>query len=215
MRPNLLTLLGIITFLFSAALPAARGGQVVIIDPGHGGKDPGCHRCGIFEKNLTLSLAKRTAEELRAKGHKVVMTRTSDRYVSLDQRAAIANKYPGALMISLHCNADLNKGARGVETYYAGTAGRSLASSLHREVSSTAKSPNRGIKKRSLAVLRKTEGPAALVEYGFLSNASERARISTGEYQSKIARAIGRGLGSYLAANGKSGKGSLLASARR
>lgn len=80
-------------------------GRTVIIDAGHGGTDPGASHYGLVEKDVNLDLANRTANLLRARGCTVVMTRSSDTFVPLPERSAIANRHPNAAFVSIHCNA--------------------------------------------------------------------------------------------------------------
>ena len=82
--------------------------KTVIIDPGHGGKDKGAYWYGISEKTLTLDVAKKVELLLKQKGIKVLMTRKSDRYVSIEDRASIANKYTNSIFVSIHFNAHTN-----------------------------------------------------------------------------------------------------------
>lgn len=93
--------------------------STVVIDPGHGGSDPGVAGLdGLLEKDLNLAVGLRLAEYLRQQGLRVVLTREDDRYLGLSERAEIANTAGGDLFISLHCNAWLDGGARGIETYF-------------------------------------------------------------------------------------------------
>jgi N-acetylmuramoyl-L-alanine amidase len=100
---------------------AAPGGlRKIVLDPGHGGKDPGALGAGgIAEKDIVLSVAKKLARKLRTElGVQVVLTRTDDRFVPLEDRTALANSEDADLFISLHVNASPNADARGIETYY-------------------------------------------------------------------------------------------------
>jgi N-acetylmuramoyl-L-alanine amidase len=99
---------------------AANGLRKIVLDPGHGGKDPGAiGPGGITEKEIVLNIAKKLAEKLRREmGVEVVLTRTDDRFVALEDRTARANAEDADLFISLHMNASPNPGARGIETYY-------------------------------------------------------------------------------------------------
>ena len=92
----------------------------IVLDPGHGGKDPGAIGVGgVAEKDITLSVARKLAQKLRAElGVKVILTRNDDRYVPLEDRTALANQEDADLFISLHMNASPNPEARGIETYY-------------------------------------------------------------------------------------------------
>jgi|GEM_PF-1471044 len=99
-----------------AAPPALRK---IVIDPGHGGKDPGAIGLdGVAEKDIVLGVARRLADKLKALGIDVVLTRKDDRFIPLEERTAIANAESADLFISLHVNASPNPEARGVETYY-------------------------------------------------------------------------------------------------
>jgi N-acetylmuramoyl-L-alanine amidase len=101
-------------------LPAAGGIRKIVLDPGHGGKDPGAiGPGGIAEKDVVLSVAKKLALKLRREmGVQVVLTRQDDRFIPLENRTAIANAEDADLFISLHMNASPNGDARGIETYY-------------------------------------------------------------------------------------------------
>ena len=104
-----------------ADLPVSRGGlRKIVLDPGHGGKDPGAIGVGgVAEKDVVLSVAKKLARKLQAElGVQVVLTRNDDRFVPLEDRTAMANNEDADLFISLHVNASPNSEARGIETYY-------------------------------------------------------------------------------------------------
>lgn len=99
--------------------PAGPHGFKVVIDPGHGGKDPGAHGIhGVDEKDVVLAVSKLLASSLRADGIEVVLTRTDDRFLSLEERTGLANAQGADLFISIHANASTNPGLRGVEVYY-------------------------------------------------------------------------------------------------
>ncbi len=110
-----------LAFLALAASEAAPDRfDTVVIDAGHGGDDQGARGpTGLLEKNLALDLAKRVAERMRAQGLRVVMTRTDDRFVALDERTRIANEAGGDLFLSIHANASSSRLARGIETFFA------------------------------------------------------------------------------------------------
>jgi N-acetylmuramoyl-L-alanine amidase len=90
----------------------------VVIDPGHGGKDPGARGRGLVEKDVVLNVSKLLASRLRQDGIEVFLTRRDDRFLSLEQRTAIANSQDADLFISVHANASSNTALRGVEVYY-------------------------------------------------------------------------------------------------
>ena len=93
--------------------------QTVVVDPGHGGKDPGAVGLGgVREKEVNLALAKLLAKRLEERGFRVVLTRTDDRTLDLEERTAIAESERGDLFVSIHANASPRRGTRGFEIYY-------------------------------------------------------------------------------------------------
>ena len=172
-------------------------GKRVIIDPGHGGRDRGAVWGGVRESTLNYRVATKLESILRQRGYSTTMTRRSDVFVSLSRRASIANRYRNAIFVSIHFNATRETWVRGAETYYAGAAGRSLASSIQRELVQRLKLRNRGVRLARFTVQMQTKCPAVLVECGFISNASERSRCATSSYQSTAALAIAEGIRRY------------------
>lgn len=176
----------------------ARTVSRVIIDAGHGGKDKGAHRGSVYEKTLALSVAKRVETLLKAKGIPVTMTRRSDKFVTLTDRALIANRYKDAVFVSIHFNAHVSSRYHGIETYYYGAEGSKLAAHIHLRMLSRVKGKDRQSRQRkNLAVLRRTQCPAVLVECGYISNPYERQRCITSSYQYSCARAIADGIIAY------------------
>ena len=171
---------------------------VVVLDPGHGGIDGGTCWGGVREKNLTLMISQRVEAVLRDRGFRTAMTRRSDRTVSLASRAAVANGYRSSVLVSIHCNADPEQQARGIEAFYAGNAGFGLARCILRQLDSSTSTPNRGLKLKAFCVLKHTRCAAALVECGFLTSPSERNLLTTAAYQKKLALAIADGITSSL-----------------
>ena len=176
----------------------AQAGTVVVLDPGHGGRDGGTRWAGVSEKTLTLSIARKVEGILKSRGIATAMTRRSDVYRSLESRAAVANGFKKSIFVSIHCNADPEHEARGIETFYCGARGASLASSIHRTLDCRTSTPNRGLKFTGFSVLRRTTCPAALVECGFLTSKTERNLLTTPAYQDRVARAIADGITSSL-----------------
>lgn len=113
-------------------LLASLEAYTVIIDPGHGGSDPGAVRPGAYEKQLTLSTSVMLAAELRRLGVPYVMTRYNDETRSLTSRRDLAARYPRSVFVSIHCNAAQSTAARGVETFYHDTSGRALGAQVQR-----------------------------------------------------------------------------------
>ena len=176
------------------SLHSALAYRVVVIDAGHGGSDPGAHWYGVKEKALTLDVAKRVETLLRKNGVTTVMTRRSDKTVSLGSRAAIANKYRDSLLVSIHFNASRNTLITGHETFYRSSRGAKIASKVQRGISECVKSKSRGITAKRFAVLRLTSGPAILVECAFMSNRSEARRCMTASHRQSLALGIARGI---------------------
>lgn len=180
--------------LFLWAQSAAGSGTVVVLDPGHGGKDPGTIWGGVSEKTVTLSIALKVEKLLRARGIKTALTRRSDLYRSLTSRKAVANSFRRSIFVSIHCNADRSHRARGIETFYCGQQGYRLAKSIHSILDNNTTTTDRGLKRADFSVLRNTNGAAALVECGFLTCPSERRLLTTEIYQQRMASAIASGV---------------------
>ena len=172
---------------------------VLVLDAGHGGVDSGATGNSLKEKNLTLSIV------LAAKKYfdndsrfKVYYTRTSDTYPSLDDRCTLANKNNADIFISVHINS-ASASAVGTETLYNssrnsattryGVTSRELATAMQKGAVSATGFPNRGLKNRTdLRVLNKTNMPACLIEYGFISNSKEAVSMkkNTAIYGKKL-----------------------------
>tara|TARA_B100001175_G_C19504802_1_gene640251 strand:- start:1750 stop:2358 length:609 start_codon:yes stop_codon:yes gene_type:complete len=192
-RGSFLLTLSVILIIASEVLLS----KTVIIDPGHGGKDKGAYWYGISEKTLTLDVAKKVETLLRSKGIKVLMTRKSDQYVSIQDRASIANNHSDAIFVSIHFNAHTNSSVKGIETFYLSSKGKKLASSIQSRLARRINTRNRGSKKYHYAVLRKTRGVAALVECGFISNRWEGNRCASNWYKEILAQEITDGITAY------------------
>ena len=148
----------------------------VVVDAGHGGKDNGAfRRYGGAEKQATLDVATRLARKLRESQFHTVMTRSSDVFIPLDERAAISNRQKNAIFVSVHFNDSGRRGIRGFETYYHSPVARNLAYRIQQHLMTIPGSANRGVKTANFRVLRKARYPAVLVECGFLSNRTEGA----------------------------------------
>jgi N-acetylmuramoyl-L-alanine amidase len=181
------------------ALASAASAQTryntVVIDAGHGGFDRGgIPGQRVPEKMMTLDVALRLKPILEKAGYRVVMTRTTDVFVPLGTRVAIANAYPNAIFVCIHFNSASRSGANGIETYFYSTESAPLAGSIHSAVVGGAPSENRGIRRRGYFVLRRTTIPAVLVECGFLTNPTEAQFASTTAYRQKLAQEIARGI---------------------
>lgn len=168
--------------------------DTVVIDPGHGGTDPGSEWFGVKEKDLTLDLGLRMERILQARGIKTVMTRRTDVFVDLGERAEIANRHREAVFISLHFNATVSGDITGVETYYLSEGGMRLAEVVHSHLMRKLNTRDRGVKRNSLKVLRDTKGMSILIEGGFISNRWENQRCRAPWYRQILAEEIVAGL---------------------
>ncbi len=193
----------LITFLacssYAAKSSRSSGGDgspiTVVIDAGHGGHDRGgIPGQRIAEKDMTLDVAQRLKNVLSASGYRVVMTRSTDVFVPLGGRVAIANSYRNAIFVCIHFNATGRSGASGIETYFYSRESLPLASAIHYYVTGGAPSANRGVRRRGYYVLRRTSIPAVLVECGFLTNPTEAAYAQSVSYRQKLAEEIAAGI---------------------
>jgi N-acetylmuramoyl-L-alanine amidase len=192
----------LVAFLASssyAAKKSSSGGDgspiTVVIDAGHGGHDRGgIPGQRVAEKDMTLDVALRLSNVLSASGYRVVMTRSTDVFVPLGGRVAIANSYRNAVFVCIHFNATGRSGASGIETYFYSRDSLPLASAIHHYVTGGAPSANRGVRRRGYYVLRKTSIPAVLVECGFLTNPTEAAYAQSASYRQKLAEEIAAGV---------------------
>jgi N-acetylmuramoyl-L-alanine amidase len=187
-----LTLLALV-----ATTGATRAFETVVIDPGHGGNDEGTEWRQVSEKELTLAVAQRVERILRGKGIDTVLTRHFDSYVSLDDRAEIANLYPESLLLSIHFNGSSMSDIRGFEIYAfrESTSGQAVAESILQSMKNRLPSRDRGVHtNQDYAVLVRTAGTAVLVECGFISNKAEAARLSSPEGQQALAESIAEGV---------------------
>lgn len=187
-------------FLLSFGSPAsvqAAPFRHVVLDPGHGGHDQGGKIGLIYEKYLAMDVARRTKTYLEGKRIKVTMTRSTDNFVDLGARAAVANGISGAIFVSIHFNWVSYGGPSGTETFYYSQISQPLAASVQQAISAGIGTPNRGVKFARYKVLRDCAVPAALIEGGFISTATERARILDPKYRQRLAELIGEGIIRY------------------
>ena len=163
----------------------------VVVDPGHGGKDNGAfRRYGGAEKSANLDVATRLARKLREAQFRTVMTRSSDVFIPLDERAAISNRQNNAIFVSVHFNDSRRRRIRGFETYYYSPVARNLAHRIQQRLITIRGASNRGVKTANFRVLRNALYPAVLVECGFLSNRKEGAGARDASYREELAEKI-------------------------
>lgn len=175
MRPAVLLAL---TFGLTLRVAPARA-QRIVLDPGHGGSDPGAVGCGLQEATVVLDIANRTATLLRNSGFTVDMTRSDNRSVSLSARTSFANSRGADRFVSIHANANAGTPATGTETFAYTTPGATslnLRDRVQEEMIAAWGLRNRGGKLANFHVLRETSMPAALSETAFINNCTTDAR---------------------------------------
>lgn len=180
--------------------PVPKGKLVVIIDPGHGGKDSGAVGIGgVQEKNVILPIGKRIAEVLERNGIQVIMTRDSDYFVTLPGRVTMAQRAKADVFVSIHANsAGANRPeVNGLETYYY-DSGLTLARIVHSKILQSLNVKDRNVRKARFYVLRKNSMPSILVETGFVTGREDVANLNSPAYQNQMADAIARGILQYL-----------------
>ncbi|MDJ0703538.1 MAG: DUF3747 domain-containing protein [Leptolyngbyaceae cyanobacterium MO_188.B28] len=182
-------------------MPRNHHGQtVVMIDPGHGGRDPGAVGIGgLQEKVINLAISRRIQQVLQQRGVTAILTRTDDREIDLDPRVSHAERANADLFVSIHSNAislsrpDVN----GLETYYYDT-GYGLAQSIHNTVLQRTGMLDRGLRQSRFYVLLYTPMPAVLVETGFVTGQEDAARFRNPSARDQIADAIAEGILNYI-----------------
>ncbi|MGC9454514.1 MAG: N-acetylmuramoyl-L-alanine amidase family protein, partial [Phycisphaerae bacterium] len=173
----------------------------VVLDAGHGGRDPGAIAVtGMHEKTVNLAVARRTAELLRGRGVEVLMTRTDDTFVELDARADVANNAHADLFVSIHADSAENPSASGFTTYVARAASRDSHAAAGSILAQLGRLPasDRGLRQADYRVLVRTSCPAVLVELGYLSNIGEARRLAEPAYRERLARALADGIVQHL-----------------
>lgn len=199
---------------------------LVVLDPGHGGADPGAGLGSLQEKGLTLDIAKRVRARLRENQVNVMLTRDRDATMSLEERCWRADRYGADVFVSIHLNASRNQAISGLETYIVPASGYPTTVELEQTVLSLQRKDcsgnrydganmvlaqylqkgllahtgafDRGIRRARFYVIRNASSPAALVECGFLSNRGEAKKILDDDYRDKIAEGVARGILTYL-----------------
>jgi N-acetylmuramoyl-L-alanine amidase len=201
--------------------PPAVPFAVVVIDAGHGGQDSGTTKTGMVEKDLTLDVAHRVERLLQERGLVTVLTRADDRYVSLQDRAVIANSQPESVFVSIHFD-EAGRSATGIETYYAAhpisvpervaswlpflqhtsseppnVESQSLANSVQQSLVAYTQATNRGTRPQQFFVIANVHHPAVLVEGGFLTSKDDTVKLANADYREQMAAGIAQGILQY------------------
>lgn len=188
--------------------------QVIIVDPGHGGRDPG--KVGVnnaLEKDINLSISFKLKTYLEEAGYEVILTRTDDnglysledtnrKRADMRKRVELINETGPAITISVHQNSFSQASSKGAQVFYHGESkeGRKLAEMVQEQLKQVLNNGNKRIAKsnNSYYMLKNTTCPTVIVECGFLSNPEEAELLLQEDYQNKIAYAITEGVKSYL-----------------
>ncbi|ATP40579.1 N-acetylmuramoyl-L-alanine amidase [Solibacillus sp. R5-41] len=177
--------------------------RVIILDPGHGGKDPGTGKDGHTEKAITLKVGNLVRQKLEAAGATVHMTRTGDTYPTLEDRVAFTKAKHGEIFVSIHVNSASSSSASGTETYYNVSTGdqfeedKLLAKYINNEIVKNANMKDRGVKEGPFYVIRNMIIPSVLVELGFLTNPSDQEKLINDKYAEIFAQSIYNGIVQY------------------
>lgn len=169
-------------------------GLTVVLDPGHGGGQPGCVIGDLEEKDIAMSITKRLKEELERLGFDVVLTRSTDADVDLSERARIANEAEGDCFVSIHCNSYEDDSVSGLECFYFRSEEGQKLAELISKATAAGEIDTREVKEGNFQVLRETDMPSVLVEVGYMTNPRELTNLASQPYQENLAHAIADGI---------------------
>ena len=173
---------------------------IIVVDAGHGAKDPGAVSGGAKEKDINLIISEKLSARLIQEGYSVTTTRNTDVFIELADRSNVANNIDADLFISIHHNAASNSSANGIETlYYPSDDNKSIAIIMHEEMLKASGAKDRKIITRSdLSVLRRTLMPATLLELGYMTNSTELANLQDDAYQNAMVEGIVKAVNRYF-----------------
>lgn len=175
------------------------GAKTIVIDSGHGGRDQGATGAsGTLEKNLTFEVGNLLARKLDKAGFNVVLTRSTDEYISLESRTDQARREQADAFISLHFDSVDEHQVEGHTSYYYNEQDKMLAQTIHNEITNMVKLDDRGARFGNYYVLRENTQPSILLELGYLSNPSEETIIKSQSFQEQVTNAILEGLNKYF-----------------
>ncbi len=179
-------------------LNAPLNNKVIVVDAGHGGKDTGAISGKMYEKTPALNMALMLKKNLEDKGAKVIMTRSDDTFVSLQDRVSISNYENADLFVSIHLNSSEKSNINGIETHWYKDNSQSLAKYVQNHLVKDINANDRGLFRSMFYVINHTTAPAILVETGFISNQQERNELFETERQKATAKAIADGVIEYI-----------------
>ncbi|GAB6990234.1 N-acetylmuramoyl-L-alanine amidase family protein [Paenibacillus pini] len=181
--------------------PVGGGGKkIVVIDAGHGAKDPGTSGVtGKKEKAFNLAVALKVDKLLKQEsGIDGVLTRSDDTFLELKDRVKIASDLKADLFISIHANSAGSSVATGTETYYQRESSKALAKVMHKYLVQATGLTDRGVRYGNFHVIRETKMPAVLLEVGYLSNKNDESALFSEALQNRVAQGIVKGIKEYL-----------------
>ncbi len=190
-----------LTIALSDIARAATRPPAVVIDPGHGGPDSGAiGPTGVREADVTLEIARMVQQALEHQHVRVVLTRTTNALVALEERPDIARREGGNVFVSIHANASQYSSKKGTETYYGTLESASLAAAIQSEVVQALGEPDRGVRAADFYVIVNSPMPAVLIETAFISNPAEERLLRNPATQRRIGESIARAIVRYLGA---------------
>lgn len=189
--------------------PSSLRGLTVMLDPGHGGKDPGALCSSLtsenmkYEKQINLALALKIKERLEARGVRVLMTRTKDEYIPLEERQLMSYQKKPDLFVSIHCDGNNSASVKGTSAFYYHAQSFPLADAIHKQIlacySSNFYTPrDLGTRFYPFKVTRTESCPATLIEYGHITNLNECKILQNNENQNRLAEATVLGILDYF-----------------
>jgi N-acetylmuramoyl-L-alanine amidase len=189
-------------------LPGRTDPALIVIDPGHGGSDPGSLNpaYGLTESHITLDIAKRLEADLKKQGWKVVMTRDGDYDVGdpngsdaqeLQARCDVANAAGARLFVSVHINSSVSAAPTGGTTYYWHPQDRAFAQAVENDMITAVGITDDGVIRNNFYVVHHTRMPSILVEVAYLSNPHDAALLSKQSFLDQVAAGIAHGIGDY------------------
>ncbi|MDN6293483.1 MAG: N-acetylmuramoyl-L-alanine amidase [Alkalibacterium gilvum] len=172
----------------------------IVIDPGHGGYDPGAvASSGFLEKDITLNTAQLLSDQLEKSGANVIMTRNTDEFISLNDRVYYAHRANADAFISLHYDAvQVANTVSGTTTYYYSESEKNLAEVINNQLTASVPLSNNGVRHGNYQVLRQNTRPSVLLELGYLNNDHDINVVNTHAYQSSVASAVYSALDLYF-----------------
>lgn len=171
----------------------------IVIDAGHGGKDPGASAPNFYEKEVTLKTARALADRLRSAGSNVILTRSDDTFISLNDRVYKAHQAKADVFISLHYDSTEKRNEiSGTTSYYYHEKDTELAKTVNRYLKQNVPLSNNGVRKGNYFVLRENSRPAILLELGYLNNDTDSQVVNSKNYRSHVVESVYQALNQYF-----------------